>query len=88
MRSRSQLKSSIEAVARALALFREADWAGSIGHGQTTVTVALKQPKVEHNLRMRDFEPWLESNGRSPAEMMLKSRLRELLGKAFKLGDS
>jgi hypothetical protein len=26
---------------------------------------------------MRDFGIWLESNGRSPAEMVLKSRLRD-----------
>ena len=29
----------------------------------------VKQPEEEHKVRMRDFEAWLESNGRSPAEM-------------------
>jgi hypothetical protein len=70
-----------EAVARGLSAFRDADWAGEIGHGQTTITVVVKQPEIEHKVRMRDFEAWLESNGRSPAEMVLKSRLRELLGR-------
>jgi hypothetical protein len=70
-----------EAVARGLAALRDAEWAGEIGHGQTTVTVVVKQPEVEHTGRMRDSEAWLESNGRSPAEMALKSRLRELLGR-------
>jgi hypothetical protein len=70
-----------EAVARGLVAFRDAEWAGEIGHGQTTITVAVKQPEVEHTVRMRDFEAWLESNGRSPAEMVLKSRLHELLSK-------
>jgi len=56
-------------------------WAGDIGHGQTMVMVVVKQPEVEHKVRVRDFEAWLESNGRSPAEMALKSRLRELLSK-------
>jgi hypothetical protein len=37
----------------------------------------VKQPEVEH--RMRDLKAWLQSNGRSPAEMSLKIRLRELL---------
>lgn len=74
-------ESLYEAVARGLAAFRDADWAGDIGHGQTTITVVVKQPEVEHKVRMRDFEAWLESNGRSPAEMVLKSRLRELLDK-------
>jgi hypothetical protein len=40
-------------------------------------TVAIKQPEVAHKVRMRDFEAWLES----PAEIALKSRLRELLDK-------
>jgi hypothetical protein len=68
-------------VARGLAALRDAEWAGVIAHGQTTITVVVKQPEVEHKVRMRDFEAWLEPNGRSPAEMALKSQLRELLGK-------
>jgi hypothetical protein len=62
-------ESLYEAVARGLAAFRNADWAGEIGRGQTTITVVVKQPEVEHKVRMRDFEAWLESNDRSPAEM-------------------
>jgi hypothetical protein len=79
-------ESLYEAVGRGLAAFRSADWVGEIGHGQTTITVAVKQPEVEHKVRMRDFEAWLESNGRSPAEMALKVRLRELLAKYFSMG--
>jgi len=52
-----------EAVARGLAALRDADWAADIRHGQTTITVMVKQPEVKHTVRMRDFEPWLESNG-------------------------
>jgi hypothetical protein len=37
-----------EAVARGLAVLREAEWAGDIEHGQTTITVVVKQPEVEH----------------------------------------
>jgi hypothetical protein len=70
-----------EAVARGLAALRDADWAGDMAHGQTIITVVVKQPEVQHTVRMRDFEAWLESNGRSPAEMALKSRFRELLRK-------
>lgn len=59
----------------------EIDWARLIGHGQTTNTVVVKQPEVEHKVRMRDFKAWVESNDRPPAEMALRSRLRELLSK-------
>lgn len=45
------------------------------------ITVVVKQPEVEHKVRTRAFEAWLESAARSPAEMSLKNRLRELLGK-------
>jgi hypothetical protein len=31
----------------------------------TTMTLVVKQPEVEHKIRMCDFERWLESNGRS-----------------------
>jgi hypothetical protein len=36
----------------------------------------VRQPEIEHKVRIRDFENWLDSAGRSPAEMALKSRLR------------
>lgn len=74
-------ESLYEAVARGLAALQDAVWAGDIGRSQTTITVVVQQPEVEHKVRMRDFEAWLESDGRSLAEMALKSRLRELLSK-------
>jgi len=53
----------------------------NIGHGQTPITVKVKHPEIEHMVRVQDFERWLEASPRSPAEMILKSRLRELLAK-------
>jgi hypothetical protein len=44
-----------------------------------TITIAVKEPEVEHRVRIKDFENWLASNGKSPAEQALKSDLRELL---------
>jgi hypothetical protein len=70
-----------EAVALGLATFRDVDCVREIGHGQTTVTIVAKQPEAEHKMRIRDFDAWLESVGRSPAGMILKSRLRQLLSK-------
>ena len=68
-----------EAVAQGLRAFRENDWVDDLGHGMTTITVVARQPQVEHKVRVMDFERWLESNGRTPAEMSLKNRLREIL---------
>jgi hypothetical protein len=68
-----------EAVAQGLRALRENEWVDDIGSGQTMVTVVVRQPGVEHKVRIREFESWLESQGRTPAEMSLKSRLRELM---------
>ncbi len=68
-----------EAVAQGLRVFRQNDWVDDIGGGQTTVSVVVRHPVVEHKVRVQDFERWLESQGRSPAEVSLKGRLGELL---------
>lgn len=70
-----------EAVAQALRVFRGSDWVDDLGHGRTTISVIVKNPEVEHKVRVQDFERWLEASPRSPAEMTLKNRLRELLTK-------
>jgi hypothetical protein len=68
-----------EAVAQELRVFRENDWIDEVGRGQTTISVAVAYPEVQHKVRIQDFERWLESQGRTPAEMSLKGRLQELL---------
>jgi hypothetical protein len=50
-----------------------------IGRGQTPISVKVKYPESEHTVRVQHFERWLEAAPRSPAEMALKNRLRELL---------
>lgn len=69
-----------EAVAQALSALRGHEWVGEIGKGLTEVTVRVKQPEVIHTVRIKDFENWLNRQGRTPAEIILKSRLRQLLG--------
>src|SRR5437762_1581846 len=70
-----------EAVAQALQIFRGNDWVGEIGQGLTTVKVVVKQPPVAHHVRIKDFERWLETQGKTPAEMSLKARVRDLVRK-------
>jgi hypothetical protein len=69
-----------EAVAQALRIFRNNDWIEGIGRGQMAILVKVKHPETEHTARVQDFERWLEASPRSPAERILKNRLRELLG--------
>ena len=40
--------------------------------------VRVKQPVVEHRVRMKDFRHWLESQGRTPAECIRKGKLLAL----------
>ena len=70
-----------EAVAQALRVFREDTWVDEIGRRLTAVKVVVTQPEVEHRVVIRDFERWLDSGGKTPAEITLKSRLRTLLAK-------
>jgi hypothetical protein len=70
-----------EAVAQGLRVFRENDWVDDIGGGRATITVVVSQPRVEHKVWVQDFEQWPEGHPRSPAEMSLKNRLREIMGR-------
>ena len=69
-----------EAVAQALTIFREGDWTEALEGQAAAVVVRIKQPEIEHTVRLRDFRNWLNASGKSPAEMALKVRLRQILG--------
>src|ERR1700739_4456180 len=71
--------SPYDAVAQGLRVFRDNDWINEVSRGQTTISVAVTHPEVQHKVRVQDFERWLESQGRTPAEMSLKARPQELL---------
>ena len=69
-----------EAVAQALAMVRGHDWVGDIGGGLTTVTVKVRNPEITHIVKIQDFENWLNRGCKSPADLVLKTRLRHMLG--------
>src|ERR1017187_9195976 len=58
-------KSLYEAVAQALGILRGDIWVEEIGEGLTELKVRVKQPAVEHRVRMKDFRRWLESHGKT-----------------------
>ena len=72
-------ESIYEAVAQALRVFCDHEWVDEIGGGLTTVKVVVRSPEIEHTVRVKDFERWLQSDGKMPAEVMLKKRLRDLV---------
>ena len=69
-----------EAVAQALATVRGQDWVAEIGRGLTTVSVKVRNPEVTHIVKIQDFENWLNRGCKSPKDMVLKARLRQMLG--------
>ena len=70
-------RSLYEALGRALQILRQNEWVDGV-HQNATITIAVKEPEVEHRVRIKDFENWLASNGKSPAEQALKTDLRAL----------
>jgi hypothetical protein len=69
-----------EAGAHALATVGDHEWVGDIGRGLTEVTVKVRNPEVTHIVKIQDFENWLNRGCKSPAETVLKARLRQMLG--------
>jgi hypothetical protein len=70
-----------EAIATGLAALQKDIWVGEIGQVSATVTVLVHQPAVKHEIKMKDFLSWLNRQGRSPAEVILKQKLEKILGK-------
>lgn len=68
-----------EAVAKALAIFRTEGWVAEIGRGLTTLNVTVTNPSVQRQVKMREFESWLQRSNGSPAEMVLRNKIRTLL---------
>ena len=46
----------------------------------TGTRIRVQHSAIEHPVRIADSEKWLGGNGKSPAEMSLKVRLRSMLG--------
>jgi hypothetical protein len=61
-------------------MVRGQDWVGNIGTGLTTVTVKVRNPEITHIVKIQDFENWLNRVCKSSAGIVLKTRLREMLG--------
>jgi hypothetical protein len=67
-----------EAVALGLKALRGRDWVEPIREG--TVHVAVAEVPVKHTVQLRDFNAWIESQGRSPSEFIQRTKIRKILG--------
>lgn len=69
-----------EAVAKGLVAVREDNWVSEIPSGINEVKVAASQPPVEHSVQVQKFNAWLRQQGRSPADMIARKKVRKILG--------
>lgn len=52
-----------EAVAQAIVALRREEWVADIPRGQNVVSVSVANVRVHHQVKMADFERWLEKPG-------------------------
>jgi hypothetical protein len=69
-----------EAVAHAIAALRRDDWVAGIPGGMNVVHVSVANVRVDHEVKMGDFERWLEKPGGSPREVTERQRILAILG--------
>jgi hypothetical protein len=67
-----------EAVVKATTVFRKDPWLEKIGRG-TMLTVAVREPVVNHTITLQQVERWLSSSSPSPMEHSKKAKLSLML---------
>jgi hypothetical protein len=71
-------ESFYEAAVLGLRALKRSDWIEVIGPG-TRITVQVHEPPVEHFLMFAQLTRWLEAGGKTPAEVLKRKKLKELL---------
>ena len=71
--------SLFQAAALGVAEFRRCGFTEAGVGPATNLRVAIKAPATVHEVRFSRLEAWLQSNGRSPKEQVLKADLRARL---------
>jgi len=72
-----------EAVSQGIATIRGKEWVDGFPQRTGVVKVSVADVRVEHEVKMADFERWLERPSRSPRETIDRQRIRAILGMAF-----
>ena len=74
-------ESLYDEVAQGLRAFRFDEWTTQVKLTDVVTIKVMKEPPIEHRVRVRAFESWLESTNKSPREVIQKARIRERLEK-------
>ena len=67
-----------EAAALGLKALKQSDWVETLGPG-TRIDIEVLEPPVAHFLMLAQLQRWLDGVAGSPADLLKKKRLRELL---------
>jgi hypothetical protein len=67
-----------EAVALGLKAIRGHDWVEDLSEEFGTVRVSVTNIPVEHTVKIREFNAWLQRSAGSPKEVSTRSRIREI----------
>jgi hypothetical protein len=73
-------RSLYEAVGLAIDRFCHCEQVPNVPQGMHEFIVESREPSTQHRLRRNMFDGWLRRPGRSPADVVRKNRLKELLG--------
>jgi hypothetical protein len=68
-----------EAAATALSIFRQSEWADTIGPN-TELHVTVKNPETTHRVTQHQIRRWCDGVAVSPDELLKRQRVRALLG--------
>ena len=69
-----------EAVGLAIDRFRQCEHVRYEPKGLHEFIVESREPSTQHRLTRNIFDAWLRRPGRSPADVALKTKLKEILG--------
>jgi len=69
-----------EAVGLAIDRFRRCEHVKYEPEGLHEFTVEPREPGTQHRLTRKTFDAWLRRSAASPADMVLKSKLKAILG--------
>jgi len=73
-------RSLYEAVGLAIHRFRRCEQVPYDPQGMHEFIVESREPSTQHRLTRNMFDAWLQKPGKSPADVIRKNRLKELLG--------
>ncbi len=74
-----QADSMYEAACLGMQRLKRSHWIEVIGPG-TRITIQVQEPPVEHFMMFAQLQRWLDGTTSSPADLLLKKRLKGLLG--------